>query len=98
MTELYWWMWLIIGALLMIAEVRFGTWYVFWFGVSACGVGALSFFYPDASDGARIFLWLVAAASLILTHSRITSGVTSLPDSPRRYWPNKRRLLRRRKS
>ncbi len=98
MTELHWWYWLLAGVLLMLAEVRFGTWYVFWLGVSACGVGLTSYLYPGATVGAQIFLWLVVAATLILTHSRFNSGVTSVDDSPRRHWPNKRRPLRRRKS
>lgn len=97
MAELTWWLWLIIGVVLMIAELRFGTWYVFWLGVSACGVGVVSYLYPDASLGGRIFLWLVVAAALILTHSRVSSGAVTVADSPRRNWPNQRRAIRRRK-
>lgn len=79
----------------MSAEMRFGTWYVFWFGVSSIFVGALLATYPGATLGAQIFLWLVLAATLILTHSKITGGDTEAPDSPRRHWPNRRKISRK---
>jgi membrane protein implicated in regulation of membrane protease activity len=95
MSEPHWWYWLILGVILMSAEMRFGTWYVFWFGVSSIFVGALLAIYPGATFGAQIFLWLVLAATLILTHSKITGGDTEAPDSPRRHWPNRRKISRK---
>ena len=96
MTEPLWWHWLLLGVSLTLAELRFGTWYVCWFGVAALLVSALLYHYPGATFGAQFFLWLVAAATLVWTHAKIAPGSERPDQSPRRTWPNGSKRFRRR--
>jgi hypothetical protein len=56
--------WLILGGILLIAEISTGTTYLLWPAVAAGLVGALSYFGLDGASGVAIFAVLV----IVLTY------------------------------
>ena len=60
-----WWYWLVLGMLLIMAEIIVPTFTLFWFGLAALATGAILFFVPDLSMSLQLVLW--AAGSVICT-------------------------------
>lgn len=87
------WFWLVLGLLLMGAELRFGTFYVIWFGVGALFVSGWVYVYPDATLGSQIFLWVVTAATMIWSRFSMPP-----PEEGRKPpWRQKKLAIQRRK-
>lgn len=87
-----WVFWLVLGILLTLAEFRFGTLFVVWFGVGALFVCGWTYYYPDATVGAQILLWVVTTATMIWTRF---SG--PMAESQQKSPGQKKKLLRYRR-
>ncbi|AKQ46219.1 hypothetical protein TH63_12275 [Rufibacter radiotolerans] len=43
----FWWLWLIAGILLLVAEMITGTFYLLWLGVAAMVAAVLAYLFPE---------------------------------------------------
>src|SRR5262245_28620054 len=70
---LLWWHWLVLGLLLVVAEVAaFGGFYLIFFGVAALVVGALSLFDLAGQEWIQVLLFSVLSiGSLTLFRKRL---------------------------
>ena len=57
--------WLVLGVLLMLAELVVPSFFIFWFGLAACGVAAVVAILPQSSLLLELGLWLVASLLLV---------------------------------
>lgn len=64
MTILYW-HWIVLGLLLMAAELAVPSFTIFWFGLGAFPVALLLYFVPHVQFGIQIAVW--TAASVVFT-------------------------------
>ena len=62
--ELYPWHWLVLGMLLMIAEIFVPSFTIFWFGLGTLGVGGLLWTIPSMSLTLQLLLWTIFSALL----------------------------------
>ena len=63
--KLLYWHWLVLGMILVIAEIFIPSFTVFWFGLGAFIVAGLIWLYPPMNLAAQLFVW--AVASIIFT-------------------------------
>ncbi len=55
--ELLYWHWIVLGIVLMLAEIFLGSFFVFWFGAAAIVVGLILLPFPGVSEAAQIIVW-----------------------------------------
>ncbi len=58
------WIWLVVGTLLIVLEVATGTLFLLWPGVAALLLAAIAFFASDLSIALQIFLFAALAIGL----------------------------------
>lgn len=82
--ELLWWHWLVIGLLLVLAELATpGGFFVIFFGVSALVVGALAGFGLAGPVWTQLLLFSVLSVlSLVLFRSRLLKAIQRDPQRP----------------
>ena len=61
-TMVYWY-WLVLGMVLMIAEMFVPSFTIFWFGLGALIVGGVHWLFPGLSLSWQLFLWAVSSAA-----------------------------------
>jgi len=61
-TMVYW-HWLVLGMVLMIAEMFVPSFTIFWFGLGALIVGGVYWLFPGLSLSWQLFLWAVSSAA-----------------------------------
>lgn len=66
-----WWHWLIVGVLLVLAELAIPAFFVIWFGLGALLVSVLVFFAESLSSTAQIGAWIVASLAMTLLWFRV---------------------------
>ena len=59
------WHWLVLGMLLIVAEIFIPSFTVFWFGLGAVIVALIVWLLPDIAISWQLFIW--AIASIIFT-------------------------------
>jgi membrane protein implicated in regulation of membrane protease activity len=84
LMEILWWHWLVLGLLLVLAELATaGGFYVIFFGVAALLVGVLAGFGLAGPLWAQLMLFSVTAvASLVVFRSRLLQWVQHDPQRP----------------
>ena len=60
--EIAYWHWLVLGMLLMIAELLIPSFTIFWFGLGALAVAALVLFVPEMSLASQLVTWAVSSS------------------------------------
>jgi membrane protein implicated in regulation of membrane protease activity len=55
--ELLYWHWIVIGIVLMLAEIFIGSFFIFWFGAAAVVVGIALVIAPNIGAVAQLLLW-----------------------------------------
>jgi membrane protein implicated in regulation of membrane protease activity len=60
------WYWLVLGMLLIIAELFIPSFTVFWFGLGALIVGGLLFFWSQLPVAWQLFIWAIASSFFTL--------------------------------
>lgn len=60
--DLEYWHWLVLGMILIIAELFIPSFTIFWFGLSAIAVGGLLWFIPAMTLTVQLLLWAVFSA------------------------------------
>ncbi len=63
--KVLYWYWLVLGMLLIIAEIFIPSFTVFWFGLGAIIVALVLWLLPDMSVSWQLFIW--AIASIVFT-------------------------------
>lgn len=71
MFEPLWWHWVVLGFALMLAELMVGTFYIFWFGLSALVVGAVLALLPGMAFSIQMLIWILASSGLIYAWFRV---------------------------
>ncbi|MCM8627519.1 NfeD family protein [Accumulibacter sp.] len=65
MFFLEWWHWIVLGLILMIAELALPAFFVVWFGLGAIGLGIILLVVPDLAPWLQILLWAGLSAALV---------------------------------
>ena len=60
------WLWIAAGFALMIAEVFIGSFFVFWFGLSAVLVGFVLLLVPELAMAAQVTIWALLSGLMAL--------------------------------
>ena len=60
------WHWLVLGMLLIVAEIFVPSFTIFWFGLGAVLVSAFVWFLPDMALSWQLFIWAVASSVFTL--------------------------------
>jgi membrane protein implicated in regulation of membrane protease activity len=63
--KVLYWYWLVLGMLLIIAEIFIPSFTVFWFGLGAIIVALILWLLPDMAVSWQLFIW--AIASIVFT-------------------------------
>jgi inner membrane protein len=66
-----WAYWIVGGIVLMLAELAFGAFFIFWFGLAAVVVGAVVWLVPSLGFVAQILLWIVVSIALVTLWLRV---------------------------
>lgn len=61
-----WWMWIIGGLALVIAELAIPAFFIIWFGLGALFVGLLVLLFPGLSPTAQLAIWTLASLALVV--------------------------------
>lgn len=61
-----WWMWIVGGIALIIAELAIPAFFIIWFGLGALFVGLLVLLFPELSATAQIATWTLASLALVV--------------------------------
>ncbi len=56
MTLLYW-HWIVIGIVLMLAEIFVGSFFILWFGAAAVVIGVVLVVFPSISTAIQLLSW-----------------------------------------
>lgn len=62
---LEWWMWIVGGIGLVIAELAVPAFFVIWFGLGAVLVGLVLLAFPELSATAQVTLWIIASLAMV---------------------------------
>ncbi len=63
--ELVYWHWIVLGIVLMLAEIFIGSFFIFWFGAAAVVVGLSLTIAPSISAPTQLIFWTLL--SLVFT-------------------------------
>ena len=55
--ELVYWHWIVLGIVLMLAEIFIGSFFIFWFGAAAVVVGLSMTIAPSISAATQLIFW-----------------------------------------
>ena len=55
--ELVYWHWIVLGIVLMLAEIFIGSFFIFWFGAAAVVVGLSLTIAPSISAPTQLIFW-----------------------------------------
>ncbi len=66
-----WWHWLVVGIILMLAELAIPAFFVIWFGLGALLVGLVLLLAPALSLTAQLLLWTLASVALTVSWFRV---------------------------
>lgn len=66
-----WWYWVVLGLMLMMAELIIPAFFVFWFGISAIAVGLILFLVPTLPFSLQLLAWSALSVALIFLWFKI---------------------------
>lgn len=69
--QLEWWVWIVGGIVLILAELAIPSFFIIWFGLGALLVGLLALTLPDLSLTAQLAIWTVASAAMVVLWFRV---------------------------
>lgn len=61
-----WWIWIVGGIVLIIAELAIPAFFVIWFGLGALLVGLLTLLLPGLSATVQVATWTLASLALVV--------------------------------
>ncbi|MCG2576095.1 NfeD family protein [Dechloromonas sp. XY25] len=69
--QLEWWAWIVIGIVLIVAELAIPSFFTIWFGLGALLVGLLMLALPDLSVTAQLAIWTAASLAMVALWFRV---------------------------
>ncbi len=63
---LLYWHWIVLGIVLTLSEIFIGSFFIFWFGVSAIVVGIILLLLPDMTIAIQILIWAILSGAFAL--------------------------------
>jgi len=63
---LLYWHWIVLGIVLTLSEIYIGSFFIFWFGVSAIVVGIILLLFPDISIAIQVLIWAILSGAFAL--------------------------------
>jgi membrane protein implicated in regulation of membrane protease activity len=63
--QLEWWVWVVGGIVLMLAELAIPAFFVIWFGLGALLVGLLALLLPGLSLTVQLAVWTLASLAMV---------------------------------
>ena len=66
-----WWVWIVGGVALMLAELAVASFFVIWFGLGALLVGLLMLLMPTLSLTAQLATWTIASLAMVVLWFRV---------------------------
>ncbi|MCB1960304.1 MAG: NfeD family protein [Rhodocyclaceae bacterium] len=66
-----WWHWVVLGIVLMLAELALPAFFIIWFGLGGILVGLVMVFAPGLSLTTQILLWTAASVALTVLWFRV---------------------------
>lgn len=66
-----WWVWIVGGVVLMLAELAVASFFVIWFGLGALLVGLLMLLMPTLSLTAQLATWTIASLAMVVLWFRV---------------------------
>ena len=66
-----WWVWIVGGVVLMLAELAVASFFVIWFGLGALLVGLLMLLIPTLSLTAQLATWTIASLAMVALWFRV---------------------------
>ncbi len=66
-----WWVWIVGGVVLMLAELAVASFFVIWFGLGALLVGLLMLLIPTLSLTAQLATWTIASLAMVVLWFRV---------------------------
>jgi len=69
--ELVYWHWIVLGIVLMLAEIFIGSFFIFWFGAAAVVVGLSLTIAPSISAPTQLIFWTVLSLVFAVAWFRI---------------------------
>lgn len=69
--HLEWWVWIVGGIALIVAELAIPSFFVIWFGLGALLVGLLMLALPDLSLTAQLATWTAASLAMVVLWFRV---------------------------
>lgn len=61
-----WWVWVVGGIVLVLAELAIPSFFILWFGLGALLVGLLLWAMPDLSTTTQLGLWTLASLAMLV--------------------------------
>ena len=68
---LLYWHWIVLGKVMIIAEIFLGSFFIFWFGAAATFVGLLLVPFPELSETTQIMIWAITSTAFALAWFKI---------------------------
>ncbi|HZM45070.1 MAG TPA: NfeD family protein, partial [Burkholderiales bacterium] len=65
MLDILWWHWIVLGIVLMIAELAVPAFFLVWFGVGALIVGIVLAAFPAAPLAWQVIVWIAGSIVFI---------------------------------
>ena len=69
--ELVYWHWIVLGIVLMLAEIFIGSFFIFWFGAAAVVVGLSLTIAPSISASTQLIFWTLLSLVFAVAWFRI---------------------------
>jgi len=64
--NVYYWHWLVLGMVLIMAEIFIPSFTILWFGLGGVLVAVLLFFFADMEFSWQLFIWAMASCGFTL--------------------------------
>lgn len=61
-----WWQWIVLGVVLVVAELAVPAFFVIWFGLGALVVGLAVLAVPGIGPAIQLGLWIVASLAMVV--------------------------------
>jgi inner membrane protein len=71
MSEILWWHWIVLGIVLMLAELAVPAFFLVWFGLGAVIVGAIVFVFPGLPLAWQVIFWTGSSIAFVWLWFRI---------------------------
>lgn len=69
--QLDWWIWIVGGIGLILAELAIPSFFVIWFGLGALLVGLLALALPEMPLTAQLAIWTLASLAMVILWFRV---------------------------